>query len=83
MRQTRVYVDLPLVAGQDLSLPAPAAQHLVQVLRLRPGDDFIVFDGEGRDYPAAILTAHRQGVLIRIGEPGEPEPPLPLGVHLG
>ena len=83
MRQNRIFVDLPLAAGQDLSLPAPAVQHLVQVLRLRPGDDFIVFNGNGRDYPAAILTAHRQEVLIRIGESGEPEPPLPLGVHLG
>ena len=83
MRQTRVYVDLPLAEGQDLSLPAPAVQHLVQVLRLRPGDDFSVFNGNGRDYPATLLTAHRQGVLIRIGEPGEPEPPLPLSVRLG
>ena len=83
MRRTRLHLDLPLAAGQDLPLPAPAVQHLVQVLRLRPGDDFIVFNGNGRDYPAAILTAHRQGVLIRIGEPGESEPPLPLGVHLG
>lgn len=83
MRQTRVHVDLPLAVGKDLSLPTPAVQHLVQVLRLRPGDDFIIFNGNGHDYPAAILTAHRQGVLIRIGEPGEPEPALPLGVHLG
>ena len=83
MRRTRLHVDLPLAAGQDLSLPAPAVQHLVQVLRLRPGDDFIVFNGNGRDYPAAILSVHRQGVLIRIGEHGESESPLPLGVHLG
>jgi 16S rRNA (uracil1498-N3)-methyltransferase len=83
MRRTRLHLDLPLAAGQDLSLPAPAVQHLVQVLRLRSGDDFIVFNGNGRDYPAGILTAHRQGVLIRIGEPGESEPPLLLRVHLG
>ena len=56
MRRTRLHLDLPLAAGQDLSLPAPAGQHLVQVLRLRSGDDFIVFNGNGRDYPAAILT---------------------------
>jgi 16S rRNA (uracil1498-N3)-methyltransferase len=83
VRQTRVYVDLPLAASQDLALPAPAVQHLVQVLRLRPGDDLILFNGDGPDYPATILTAHRQGVLIRTGEPGEPEPALPLRVHLG
>ncbi len=83
MRQTRIYVDLPLEAGQDASLPAAAVQHLVQVLRLQPGDNFIIFNGNGCDYPATILTSHRREVMIRVGEPGEPEPALPLSIHLG
>ncbi len=83
MRQTRIYVDSPLAAGQDALLPAEAVQHLVQVLRLQPGDNFIIFNGNGRDYPASIGTANRHEVKIRIGEPGEPAPPLPLSVHLG
>ncbi len=83
MRQTRIYVDLPLAAGQEASLPVAAVQHLVQVLRLQRGDNFIIFNGNGCDYPAAILTAHRREVMIRIGKPGEPEPALPLSVHLG
>jgi 16S rRNA (uracil1498-N3)-methyltransferase len=83
MRQPRVYVDLDLEAGNVLSLPPPAVLHLVQVLRLRGGDGLMLFNGEGRDYPAVILGANRHRVEARLGEPGPPEPPLPLQVHLG
>ncbi len=80
---TRVYVDLDLEAGQDLSLPAPAVQHLIQVLRLRPGDGLILFNGQGMDFPAEVLSAHRHQLHVRLGEPGVPEPALPLHIHLG
>jgi 16S rRNA (uracil1498-N3)-methyltransferase len=83
MRQTRIYTDLPLAPGHGASLPTVVAQHLVQVLRLRPGDNFIVFNGNGRDYPAKVISANRHEVRILIGAPGEPEPSLPLSVHLG
>jgi len=83
LRQTRVYVDLPLEARQRLTLPTPAVQHLLQVLRLRPGDRLILFNGNGLDYPAEIITAQRQRVDVQTEEPGELETPLPLRIHLG
>ena len=83
MRLTRVYVDLDLEAGQTLDLPPGPAQHLVQVLRLRPGDPLEVFNGDGRDFPAQVLIAHRHGVQIRLEAPGKPEPDPPLSIHLG
>ena len=66
-----------------MSLPAPAVQHLVQVLRLRAGNQLILFNGDGHDYPAEVLGANRHRVEVRLGEPGPPEPPLALLVHLG
>lgn len=82
MRRTRVYVGLDLAAGMILSLPPHTVKHLVQVLRLRTRDALILFNDEGRDYPAVILCANRHRIEVRLGEPGPPEPPLPLHVHL-
>ena len=83
MRTPRIYVDAELPSGGALLLPAPAVQHLVQVLRLRPGEPLLLFNGDGRDYPAEVLGANRHRVEVRLGEPGPPEPPLALQVHLG
>jgi len=83
MRLTRVYVDQDLVAGQTLALPPRPAQHLIQVLRLRPGDRLLVFNGDGRDFPALVLSAQRLGVQVRLETPGTPEPEPPLRIHLG
>ena len=83
MRTPRIYVDTELPPGEVISLPAPAVQHLVQVLRLRAGDQLLLFNGDGHDYPAEVLGTNRHRVEVRLGEPGPPEPPLALLVHLG
>jgi 16S rRNA (uracil1498-N3)-methyltransferase len=82
MRTPRVYVDQPLAPG-ELDLPAQAATHLVQVLRLRAGDPLVLFDGEGCDYPGELLKAGRSGARVRIDAPGPPEEEAPLALHLG
>ena len=54
----RFFVPSVLSPGAELSLPARAAQH-VAVLRLRPGDAVVLFDGCGGEYA---------GTLSRIGK---------------
>lgn len=83
MRTPRIFVDAELAPAGVIPLPAPAVQHLVQVLRLRPGDSLLLFNGDGRDYPALVLCANRYRVEVRLREPGPAEPPLALRVHLG
>jgi 16S rRNA (uracil1498-N3)-methyltransferase len=83
MRLVRVYVEGPLREGDRVTLPAAASQHLVSVLRVRPGQPLVLFDGAGRDYGAEVLTATRGSVAVEVGPAGDPEPPLPLRVHLG
>jgi len=64
----RLFVDLPLAAGLETSLPAGAARH-VQVLRLQPGESVTLFDGRGSDWPAEITRIGRSEVEVRVGEP--------------
>ena len=66
MRVTRVHVDAPLAAGRRLALPVDAAAYLTRVLRLQPGDDCVLFNGDGVDYPARLLAAGKRGADVEI-----------------
>ncbi|MES2192320.1 MAG: 16S rRNA (uracil(1498)-N(3))-methyltransferase [Pseudomonadota bacterium] len=69
----RFYADLPLLAGESVFLPAPAARH-VQVLRMQPGDVIRLFNGQGDGAPgsegefeATIAVMGRSDVQVTIG----------------
>lgn len=54
--------DIILISGPD-------AHHLKNVLRLKAGDQVIVFDGCGSEYLAAILAVDRETVRISLQMP--------------
>ncbi|RYZ71098.1 MAG: 16S rRNA (uracil(1498)-N(3))-methyltransferase [Lysobacteraceae bacterium] len=66
MRLTRCHVEVPLAIGATLALPDSAAAHLVRVLRLREGDDCVLFNGDGHDYAARIATAGKREVKVEV-----------------
>ncbi|MEO5916681.1 MAG: 16S rRNA (uracil(1498)-N(3))-methyltransferase [Luteolibacter sp.] len=53
------------------------ARHLSQVLRMKPGDSVIVFDGHGRRASAEILAVSRDRVALKLGEILPSRAPLP------
>jgi 16S rRNA (uracil1498-N3)-methyltransferase len=61
----RFHVDLPLHAGQALSLPASAARH-VQVLRLQPGAAITLFNDQGGEWQAEVLRMRRSDVEVNV-----------------
>ena len=64
---------------QLVTLSADETRHLRDVLRLRKGDEAFVFDGEGKEFRAAISEVERQAATLRINEevsPASPESPL-------
>jgi len=67
MRVTRVHVELPVVAGGEIELPEHAANHLARVLRMGVGDQCIVFNGDGHDYPARLVEVGKRVVRVAIG----------------
>ena len=66
MRLTRVFVDLPLTHGARVVLPESAGAHLVRVLRLHDGDACVMFNGDGHDYDARLLSAGKRGVEAEV-----------------
>lgn len=66
MRLTRCHVDLPLSPGQTFALPEAAANHLTRVLRLREGDECVLFNGDGRDHPARLISVGKREVQVEV-----------------
>lgn len=77
----RLFVDRPLVADLVLDLPPGPARH-VQVRRLQPGDEVLLFNGDGSEWLARIQVIGRQAVSVRLGQGVAVDRELPLAVTL-
>jgi 16S rRNA (uracil1498-N3)-methyltransferase len=65
---TRIHVPGPIEAGRECTLGASQSHHLSSVLRLKPGDALVLFDGAGAEYAATVLRAGRRGVTVAVRE---------------
>ncbi len=68
----RLFVEQPLAAAsedqhQDFALPPGAARH-VQVLRLQPGGQVLLFDGSGDEWTAEVTAMGRSEVRVVLRE---------------
>jgi 16S rRNA (uracil1498-N3)-methyltransferase len=66
VRIIRSHVNQPLAVGQRVTLPEDSSLHLLRVLRLAPGDLVTLFNGDGYDYAARLLTAAKRGAEAEI-----------------
>ncbi|MCC5864733.1 MAG: 16S rRNA (uracil(1498)-N(3))-methyltransferase [Wenzhouxiangella sp.] len=82
MRLPRIYCDASLIVGEAVELAEGPARHLVRVLRLRPGDRAILFNGDGLDYQATLVEASPRRCLARIQAGEDPGTESPLQIRL-
>lgn len=80
---TRVFIPDRLSAGASIELPAAAARHLLQVLKVRVGEPVTAFDGSGAEAAAVVTAVGRERVSLQLAELSEPLRESPLRVHLG
>jgi 16S rRNA (uracil1498-N3)-methyltransferase len=77
----RLHVDAELSAGLELDLPEGAARH-VQVLRLQPGHELVLFNGRGGEWHARIARIGRRDVQVQVTAHDAVERELALPVTL-
>ncbi len=61
----RFHVNCELRPGPVL-VAGPEAHHLRTVCRLRPGDAVCLFNGDGHEYPARVVSLDRRGVTLEV-----------------
>ena len=66
-RKHRIFTDQALASGQTVLLQGEGAHYLARVLRLAPGQEIVVFNGDGSDYAAEIGSFDRTAVQLRLG----------------
>jgi 16S rRNA (uracil1498-N3)-methyltransferase len=62
----RLYVDAPLSAGAQITLPAPSTHYLRNVLRLSDGAELLVFNGLDGEWRAALASPGRKQTAVAV-----------------
>lgn len=81
MTRRRFYAPADAFSVDHVTLAADEARHLRDVLRLVPGDEIHVFDGDGREFQCVIEESRRDWARVRVSaevSPAKPESPLDL-----
>jgi 16S rRNA (uracil1498-N3)-methyltransferase len=79
-RTARVYLDAPLTAGQAVPFDRAQANYLLNVLRLKPGDELLLFNGRDGEWQAQLAGAGKRAPSAVIGERRR-EQPRPSDLH--
>ena len=72
MATPRLFVDGPLAAGAALALPPPQAHYVTRVMRRRPGDALLLFNGRDGEWRGEIGAA-RKGCAVTVAERTRPQ----------
>ena len=78
MRIPRKYIDQSLAPDSVARPEEPGAHYLARVLRLRPGDPVVLFNGDGYDYAGEVLDPRCREIGIHARVPAAAESPLEL-----
>ena len=76
----RFYVPDPHIENELLKIEGSEVRHIRRVLRLRRGDDMVVFDGLAKEYEGIIVDEGPTSVVIKVRNifPSKKESPLEI-----
>jgi 16S rRNA (uracil1498-N3)-methyltransferase len=77
----RFYCSQELSIGAAIALPDHVAHH-VQVLRMTPGDEITLFNGEGGEYTATLTTVDKKRATAEIKAFAPREAEVPYAITL-
>ncbi len=83
MRSPRLFTDQPLTPGDQVVLEGTVAQRLGRVLRARAGEQVALFNGDGREFAATVLSVSKREVSVDIGAAATPQTESPVHTTLG
>lgn len=78
----RLYVPHRLTPGSTLELDDERLRYAGRVLRLRVGDEVVLFDGTGGEFTAVIAEVSRHAIILDVGAHRERNVESPLEITL-
>jgi 16S rRNA (uracil1498-N3)-methyltransferase len=78
----RLCLDLSLAAGQPLPLAREQANYLLNVLRLKAGEQVLVFNGRDGEWLAELSAEGRKQASLTPVHQTRPQPPAPDLIYL-
>lgn len=80
MRTSRLFTETPMAPGQEVALDDSRGHYAMRVLKLRPGDPVVLFNGDGFDYAGELLPVEGRQVRVSITArlPAMAESPLQI-----
>ena len=83
MRIPRVYYPNPIPLEQEFELTEDAGHHIATVLRIKPNRPIVLFNGDGNEYSAQIISVQRKKVTVEADACLSLAKESPLHLHLG
>lgn len=79
----RIYTPQPLSQHTSIKLEAAAAHHIRHVLRMKPGCELILFNGQGGEFKAVLSIVEKKTVRAELKQFVDRTSESPLRVELG
>ena len=54
------------VKGDKIFIEGKEAHHLLKVMRLKAGDEVVIFDGQGKGYQGVIIEERKKSAVVKI-----------------
>ena len=83
MRIPRIHHPEAITALGSLALSDDAAGHIGRVLRMKEGQEVVLFDGSGHEFPAIIRSVGKKNVDVEVQDKIAASIESPLDLHLG
>ncbi len=78
----RFYIPNPQIEKDLVTIQGNEARHIRRVLRLRTGDEIVIFDGSGKEYKGMIVKEEPTSVVIKVGDHISSQKESPLEITL-
>ena len=80
---SRFYVEDHHWVGDEIEISGAEARHIQKVLRLKKGDEIVLFDGKGTEYWGIIESQRPHRITVKIGKTNTPRRESPIEIILG
>ncbi|MGB6042744.1 MAG: 16S rRNA (uracil(1498)-N(3))-methyltransferase [Pirellulales bacterium] len=77
------YFSESAITSGTVELTGQEAHHLLHVMRMKPGADLVLFDGQGAEFRARIVEVSRASANLEILERMDTDRELPLKITVG